>query len=88
MADPVRSIVRRFPGVPTLEGAGVRLRRSFSNPEVPLFDPFLLLDRFGSANPFDFMELQDVQELTNFFERTVSAYRVGVEGAVAFDEEF
>jgi len=55
MADPVRSIVHRFPGVPTLEGAGVRLRRSFSNPEVPLFDPFLLLDRFGSSNPADYL---------------------------------
>jgi redox-sensitive bicupin YhaK (pirin superfamily) len=55
MPDPIRSIVRRFPGVPTLEGAGVRLRRSFSNPEVPLFDPFLLLDRFGSNNPADYL---------------------------------
>ena len=55
MPDPVRSIVHRFPGVPTLEGAGVRLRRSFSNNEVPLFDPFLLLDRFGSTNPEDYL---------------------------------
>ncbi len=55
MTDPVRSIVRRFPGVPTLEGAGVRLRRSFSNNEVPLFDPFLLLDRFGSSDPDDYL---------------------------------
>jgi len=55
MPDPIRSIVRRFPGVPTLEGAGVRLRRSFSNNEVPLFDPFLLLDRFGSSNPADYL---------------------------------
>jgi ribonucleoside-diphosphate reductase beta chain len=44
--------------------------------------------RFGSANPFGFMELQDVSELANFFERTVSAYQVGVGGTVAFDEEF
>jgi ribonucleoside-diphosphate reductase beta chain len=43
---------------------------------------------YGVKNPFDFMELQDVQELTNFFERTVSAYQVGVEGEVGFDEEF
>ena len=43
---------------------------------------------YGVKNPFDFMELQDVQELTNFFERTVSAYQVGVEGEVAFDDEF
>ena len=32
-----------------------------------------------------FMDLQDVQELTNFFERRVSAYQVGVQGEVAFD---
>jgi len=44
--------------------------------------------RYGSGNPFSFMELQDVQELTNFFERTVSAYQTGVEGDVAFDEDF
>ena len=44
--------------------------------------------RFNASNPFAFMELQDVQELSNFFERTVSAYQVGVEGDVAFDEDF
>jgi len=55
MTVPLRSIVRRFPGTPTVEGAGVRLRRSFSNAEVPLFDPFLLLDRFGSANPEEYL---------------------------------
>ncbi|HUW87664.1 MAG TPA: ribonucleotide-diphosphate reductase subunit beta [Candidatus Paceibacterota bacterium] len=43
---------------------------------------------FGSSNPFAFMELQDVQELSNFFERRVSAYQVGVSGAIAFDETF
>lgn len=43
---------------------------------------------FGSRNPFDFMELQDVQELTNFFERRVSSYQVGVTGDVAFADEF
>ena len=43
---------------------------------------------FGSTNPFGFMELQDVSELANFFERTVSAYQVGVTGNVAFDEDF
>jgi ribonucleoside-diphosphate reductase beta chain len=44
--------------------------------------------RFNAKNPFGFMELQDVQELTNFFERRVSAYQVGVTGAVSFDESF
>ncbi|GII90502.1 ribonucleotide-diphosphate reductase subunit beta [Sinosporangium siamense] len=44
--------------------------------------------RYGTANPFGFMELQDVQELANFFERRVSAYQVAVEGSVSFDESF
>jgi ribonucleoside-diphosphate reductase beta chain len=44
--------------------------------------------KYGSKNPFDFMDLQDVQELTNFFERRVSSYQVGVEGEVAFDQSF
>jgi ribonucleoside-diphosphate reductase beta chain len=43
---------------------------------------------FGSKNPFAFMELQDVQELSNFFERRVSAYQVAVTGTVSFDEDF
>ena len=44
--------------------------------------------RYGSENPFGFMELQGVQELTNFFERRVSAYQVAVEGSVSFDDDF
>ncbi|NIL43238.1 ribonucleotide-diphosphate reductase subunit beta [Salinispora arenicola] len=43
---------------------------------------------YGSQNPFAFMELQDVQELSNFFERRVSAYQVGVSGSVTFDDDF
>jgi ribonucleoside-diphosphate reductase beta chain len=43
---------------------------------------------YGSPNPFTFLELQDVQELSNFFERRVSAYQIGVGGSVAFDEDF
>lgn len=43
---------------------------------------------FGSKNPFPFMELQDTQELANFFERRVSAYQVGISGEVSFDESF
>lgn len=43
---------------------------------------------FGSANPFSFLELQDVQELSNFFERRVSAYQVAIAGSVSFDEDF
>jgi ribonucleoside-diphosphate reductase beta chain len=43
---------------------------------------------YGSRNPLAFMDLQDVQELSNFFERRVSAYRLGVTGEVAFDDDF
>jgi ribonucleoside-diphosphate reductase beta chain len=43
---------------------------------------------YGSRNPFTFLELQDVQELSNFFERRVSAYQVGVTGSFALDEDF
>ena len=44
--------------------------------------------QYGTKNPFGFLALQDVQEVTNFFERRVSAYQVGVEGEVAFDASF
>lgn len=38
--------------------------------------------QYRAKNPFAFMTLQDVQEVTNFFERRVSSYQVGVEGDV------
>lgn len=44
--------------------------------------------RYGTKNPLSFMDLQDVQEVTNFFERRVSAYQVGVAGEVVFDVAF
>jgi len=44
--------------------------------------------RYQVKNPFPFLELQDVQELANFFERRVSAYQVAVSGQVVFDEVF
>ena len=43
---------------------------------------------FHAKNPFSFMDLQDVQELTNFFERRVSAYQTAVEGEVEFHKDF
>jgi len=44
--------------------------------------------RYGTKNPLSFMDLQDVQEVTNFFERRVSAYQVAVQGEVSFDHAF
>jgi len=50
-----RSVALLLTGKPTVEGAGVRLNRIFGFPEVPRFDPFLLLDDFGSDNPDDYI---------------------------------
>jgi ribonucleoside-diphosphate reductase beta chain len=44
--------------------------------------------RYGARNPLSFMDLQDVQEVANFFERRVSAYQVGVVGEVTLDASF
>jgi len=43
---------------------------------------------YHARNPFPFMDLQDVQEVANFFERRVSAYQVGVTGEVSLDAAF
>jgi quercetin 2,3-dioxygenase len=50
-----RTIQQLFPAEAALEGAGVRLHRAFAQGQVPRFDPFLLLDDFGSANPADYL---------------------------------
>ena len=50
-----RSVALLLDGQATVEGAGVRLKRIFGYPEVPRFDPFLLLDDFGSDNPDDYI---------------------------------
>ncbi len=47
--------------------------------------------RFNTRNPFPFMVLQDVQPLTNFFEKRVTEYQKGFGNAssvVSFDETF
>lgn len=40
---------------PTLEGAGVHLKRALGPAELPRLDPFLLLDDFHSMNPSDYV---------------------------------
>jgi redox-sensitive bicupin YhaK (pirin superfamily) len=51
-----RNIARILKSRPTMEGAGVRLNRVFGYDEVPLLDPFLLLDDFHSDNPADYLK--------------------------------
>lgn len=53
--EHARRISEILKSKPTLEGAGVHLKRAFGYSEVPLLDPFLLLDDFHSANPTDYM---------------------------------
>src|SRR5579863_1137671 len=49
-----RIIDRIWKSEPTIEGAGVHLKRVFGFHELPLLDPFLLLDDFRSENPADY----------------------------------
>lgn len=50
-----RIISKILTSKPTSDGAGVKLNRVFGYYEVPLLDPFLLLDDFGSDNPDDYI---------------------------------
>ena len=50
-ASSARKISKVTKSKPTIEGAGVHLKRAFGFYEVPAFDPFLLLDDFHSDNP-------------------------------------
>ncbi|MGA9405691.1 MAG: pirin family protein [Bacteroidota bacterium] len=49
---PVKQIVQ---AQPTIEGAGVRLRRAFGFGKTGDFDPFLLLDDFRNEHPEDYL---------------------------------
>ena len=50
----LRAIKKVWKSQPTIEGAGVHLRRAFGFHDLPLLDPFLLLDDFRSENPEEF----------------------------------
>lgn len=50
-----RRIAKIFKSRPTVEGAGVHLKRAFGYSQVPQFDPFLMLDDFHSSNPDEYL---------------------------------
>ena len=50
----IRPIKRIVQSQPTMEGAGVRLRRAFGFGDTGEFDPFLLLDDFRNERPEDY----------------------------------
>ncbi len=47
----IRKIRKVWRSRPTIEGAGVHLKRAFGYDQVPQLDPFLLLDDFHSSDP-------------------------------------
>ena len=51
----VRKISRVVRGAATTDGAGVELTRVIAQPELPMLDPFLLLDAFRSDRPDDYI---------------------------------
>jgi redox-sensitive bicupin YhaK (pirin superfamily) len=51
----IRPIKRLVRAKPTLEGAGVHLRRAFGFGDTSEFDPFLLLDDFRNERPEDYL---------------------------------
>ena len=55
MQKTIRTIRNKWKSIPTVEGAGVYLKRVFGNQHVPKLDPFLLLDDFHSDNPTDYI---------------------------------
>jgi quercetin 2,3-dioxygenase len=50
----IRPVKRIIQSQPTMEGAGVKLRRAFGFGETDEFDPFLLLDDFRNDRPDDY----------------------------------
>ncbi len=51
----LRSVLAIQPGQPASDGAGVRLNRVIGGAGIERFDPFLMLDEFGSDNPDDYI---------------------------------
>ena len=51
----IRGVSRVVRGMPTSDGAGVKLTRVIGQPQLPDLDPFLMLDEFGTDNPGDYI---------------------------------
>ncbi len=50
-----RGVARLVRGMPTSDGAGVKLTRLIGQPQLADLDPFLMLDEFGTDNPGDYI---------------------------------
>ena len=53
--ENARPLLGLTPGMPTSDGAGVRMTRIIGSPQLDMVDPLLLLDCFESDNPDDYI---------------------------------
>lgn len=86
----IRPVKRLIKSKPTLEGAGVHLRRAFGFGNTTDFDPFLLLDDFRNDVPADYLAgfpwhpHRGIETITYVLAGTVDhADSMGNKGAIA-----
>ena len=86
----IRPVKRMIEAKPTLEGAGVHLRRAFGFGDTSEFDPFLLLDDFRNDVPADYLAgfpwhpHRGIETITYVLAGTVEhADSIGNSGAIA-----
>ena len=86
----IRPVKRLITSQPTIEGAGVHLRRAFGFHETSDFDPFLLLDDFRNDVPEDYLAgfpwhpHRGIETITYVLAGTVDhADSIGNHGAIA-----
>jgi quercetin 2,3-dioxygenase len=86
----IRPVKRLIKSQPTIEGAGVHLRRAFGFHEPTEFDPFLLLDDFRNDIPADYLAgfpwhpHRGIETITYVLAGTVEhADSIGNRGAIA-----
>ncbi len=51
----IRPVAKVTRGMPASDGAGVRMTRILGTPDAQMFDPFLMLDHFDSADASDYL---------------------------------
>ena len=62
------SVKKIIEPMPASDGAGVKLKRAIGTPELDYYDPFLMLDEFGSDNAEDYVAGFPPHPHSPFFE--------------------